>query len=398
MRVLHHFGHVVGGSLLIAGTTIGVGILALPIATGPGGFLPAVVIFILCWLFMLCTGLLLLEVCFWMPKDANLITMTGKLLGPAGRIVCWIVYLFLFLTVMIAHVAGGGNIVSEIAEGTISPLMAMVIYVIVFAPIVYLGAHSVDRMNLLLMLGLGITYFTLVGMAIKHIDIKLLSHVNWSKAWFAIPILFTAFTYQVIIPTLVTYMERNFKKVRLSIIIGSSIPLIIYLLWEFSILGILPVEGEYGLVRAGELGQSAVVPLKYFLENSYLFAVGKYFAFFTMTVSYVALSLAFFDFLADGLKIKKTGYRKFLLLLLIFIPPMAISLIKPDIFISALRYAGGISIAILFGLLPPLMVWIGRYQKKLPTMPHPLFGGKPLLALLIILILAELITDLFIYH
>ncbi|MBS0654040.1 MAG: tyrosine transporter, partial [Verrucomicrobia bacterium] len=110
-------GHVLGGTLLIAGTTIGVGMLALPVATGEGGFLPAITIYILCWLFMLCTGLLLLEVCTWMPKDSNLITMAHRLLGPIGKDVCWVVYLFLFVTVMIAHVVGGGSVLSEITNG-----------------------------------------------------------------------------------------------------------------------------------------------------------------------------------------------------------------------------------------------------------------------------------------
>jgi tyrosine-specific transport protein len=72
MHIFHSLGHVFGGTMLIAGTMVGVGMLALPVATGEGGFFPAVVIYLICWLFMLCTGLLLLEVCTWMPKDSNL--------------------------------------------------------------------------------------------------------------------------------------------------------------------------------------------------------------------------------------------------------------------------------------------------------------------------------------
>src|SRR5690348_5175636 len=105
MKIFHSLGHVVGGSLLIAGTTIGVGMLALPVATGPGGFLPSVAIYLACWAFMLCTGFLLLEVSLWMPKDTSFISMADKLLGPLGRGIFWIVYLFLFVTVMIAHAA-----------------------------------------------------------------------------------------------------------------------------------------------------------------------------------------------------------------------------------------------------------------------------------------------------
>src|SRR5271156_2977200 len=112
MHVFRSLGHVFGGSLLIAGTMVGVGMLALPVATGDGGFFPALAIYLLCWLFMVSTGLLLLEVCTWMPKDANLITMAQRLLGPWAKNVCWVVYLFLFITVMIAHVVGGGAVLS----------------------------------------------------------------------------------------------------------------------------------------------------------------------------------------------------------------------------------------------------------------------------------------------
>jgi tyrosine-specific transport protein len=55
MQIVHTFGHLVGGTLLVAGTSIGVGMLALPVATAAGGFLPSLMIYFLCWFFMLCT-------------------------------------------------------------------------------------------------------------------------------------------------------------------------------------------------------------------------------------------------------------------------------------------------------------------------------------------------------
>ena len=50
----------------------------------------------------------------------------------------------------------------------------------------------------------------------------------------------------------------------------------------------------------------------------------------------------------------------------VFIPPTLISLTYPHIFLKALSYAGGYSCAILFGLFPPVMAWVGRYVKKYP--------------------------------
>ena len=383
MHIIHRLGHVVGGTLLIAATTIGVGMLALPVSTGAGGFVPASLIYLLTWGFMLCTGLLLLEVCIWMPNEANLITMTHRLLGPVGKAVCWAVYLFLFVSVMIAHVAGGGGAMASLLGGGIPEWLAMIIYVLIFSPIVYLGTRMVDRFNLLLMTGVLITYFSFIILTAGHVDSALLKYSNWVKAWPAMPILLTAFTYQLIIPTLMTYMKRDVKKVRLSIILGSAIPLVVYIIWEILILGTVPVDR---LVQAQAAGEIATMPLKEITGNPLIYKVGSWFASFVLTTSYVALSLAFLDFLADGFKVKKIGMTKVGLCLGIFGIPTVFALIYPGIFLKALGYAGGISCALLFGLLPPLMVWVGRYVKKYEKENPQLPGGKWVLSLLILFI------------
>ena len=374
MRVIHSLGHVVGGTLLIAGTTIGVGMLALPVATGPGGFVPSMIIYLISWGFMLCTGLLLVEVSLWMPKDTSFISMAQRILGPVGRNVFWVVYLFLFVTVMIAHAAGGGSVLIDITGWHIPNWAAVVIYSAVLAPVVYLGARSVDRLNMVLISGVVICYLAFLWVSFGHIDFDLLAYSNWNQAWYALPILFTAFTYQVIIPTLMTYMKRNVKKIRLAVFFGTSIPLIIYLLWEFVILGIIPADS---LLEAGLQGQNTIGPLKALVPQ--VFRIGKYFAFFALTTSFIPLALSFFDFLADGLKWEKKGARRALLCVAIFGIPMMIAVIYPDIFLIALGYAGGISCAFLFGLMPPVLAWVGRYIKRYPQERHQLPGGKPVL-------------------
>lgn len=393
MKLFHSNKHVFGGSLLIAGTTIGVGMLALPIATGPGGFLPSIVIYLICWVFMLCTGLLLLEVCTWMPPDSNLISMAQRYLGKTGKIACWFIYLFLFETVMIAHVAGGGNIAREILGNSLSPFSSIILYVLLFSPAVYLGTKAVDRINLLMFSGVLISYFCFVLVSYRFVNVSFLQVQNWSKAWLALPILFTAFTYQVIIPTLMTYMGRDVKSVRKAIFFGTSIPLVVYLIWQVLILGIIPINGPYGLLAASAEGQNAINPLRHFLGSPIIYSIGKAFGFFTLTASYIALSLAFLDFLADGLKVKKVGMQKAILCLAIFIPPTLISLMNPNLFLTALGYAGGISCAVLFGLFPPLMVWIGRYKKDHKT-GQQIPGGRPFLILLILFVFIELGIEL----
>jgi len=394
MRIFHSLGHVVGGSLLVAGTTIGVGMLALPVATGAGGFVPSVVIYLLCWVFMLCTGMLLVEVSLSMPKGTSFISMAEKVLGPAGKNLFWVVYLFLFLTVMVAHIAGGGSILKQIPGWPFPDWLSSLIYTAVFAPVVYLGTRSVDRLNMLLISGVVLFYLGFVFVSIGSVQLELLNYSNWGKAWFALPILFTAFTYQVIIPTLMTYMERNVKKIRLAILFGSSIPLVIYLIWEFLILGIVPTEGAHGLNETAIAGYNAVEPLKYFVQSGWILTFSNWFAFFALTTSFIPLALSFFDFLADGLKWNKRGTHRAGLTLAVFGIPALIALLYPNIFLIALGYAGGISCAFLFGLMPPVLVWICRYQKHDPVHNRQLFGGKPMLTFLMLFALLILFGEI----
>lgn len=382
MKIFHSMGHLVGGSLLIAGTSIGVGMLALPVATGPSGFLPAASIYILCWLFMVCTSLLLVEVNLSMPPDTSFISMADRVLGRMGKGVFWAAYLFLFITVMIAHIVGGGSVLREIFGEDIPQWLWTIIYIVVVGSVVFLGTHSVDRINIILISGVILSYFAFIAVSAGYVDFSLLSWMNWGKAWLALPILFTAFTFQVIIPTLMTYMERNVRKIRLAIWIGSTIPLVVYLIWEILILGILPHDA---LSEAAIKEQNAVEPLKSFVDSPALNGIAIAFAFFAMTTSFVPLALSFFDFMADGLRVKKTGVSKIALVVAIFAVPWVIALLYPNVFLTALGYAGGISCAFLFGLMPPLMAWICRYLKRYPVEHRQLPGGKFLLAFLMLL-------------
>ena len=89
----------------------------------------------------------------------------------------------------------------------------------------------------------------------------------------------------------------------------------------------------------------------------------------------------------------KKGDQKLALCLAVFIPPTLVGITYPDIFIIALSYAGGFSCAILFGLFPPLMVWVGRYIKghtRSPLIP----GGKLLLFCLMLFVAIELVIQI----
>ncbi|HEY4831188.1 MAG TPA: aromatic amino acid transport family protein, partial [Waddliaceae bacterium] len=234
-------GSLFGAILLVAGTAIGGGMLALPVLTSLGGFIPSLIIFFLCWLFMACTGLLFLEVCQWTEKGSNIISMAEKTLGPFGKVFAWGIYLFLFYCLTLAYIVGCGNLVSQAFQ--IPDWSGPLLFVAVFSPVVFAGARVTGKINILCMLGLGIFYCAFVLLGYRYIKTELLLERNWPLSLMALPIAFASFGYQGIVPTLYEYLSHDFKKTRIAIIIGSSIPLATYIVWQWLILGVVPTYG-----------------------------------------------------------------------------------------------------------------------------------------------------------
>lgn len=385
---------IASGALLVAGTAVGAGMLGLPVSTAMGGFWPSMLLYLACYLFMTITGLLLLEACLWMPKDANIVSLSSHLLGRRGKFASWFLYLFLFYCLTVAYITGGGALVQAAFPLPISQISGILFFVVCFTPIVAKGAKAVDRVNFIFMLGLIFTYFFFVFSGLDHVQPKLLQRHNLTEAFHALPIVFTSFSFQGLIPTLTGYMDRKPKLIRRSIWWGTSLAFVIYIIWQYLILGIVPLEGENGLLQAKELGQSAIIPLKYFVKSSLVYTVGQLFSFFALTTSFLGVSLGLLDFLADGLKLHKTGFDRAKLFCLVFIPPLIIALVKPDLFLIALTFAGGIGCALLLGLIPILMVIRGRYYKGLGLQYQQVRGGKILFTLLILFVLFELLIEI----
>ncbi len=388
MKTTHR---LIGGVLLVSGTTIGAGMLALPIVTGFAGFWPSIVLFIIYWLYMTFTAFLMLEVNLWMEEHTNLITMAKRTLGRGGQIFSWIIYLFLLYTLTTAYLAGGGPIFIEAIEAFtgwqfpawVNPFPLLII----FGFFVYQGAQSVDVVNRLLMLGLAISYVLMVVFLTPHVQGSLLTHANWPAVWMAVSIVSTSFGFHIIIPTLTDYLHRDVKQLRLVLIIGSLIPLFVYISWELLTLGIIPLQGSTGLAEGYQKGIDGATLLGIYLGQTELSLLARLFSLFAIVTSFLGVSLSLRDFLADGLRIQKTQKGRLVLYLLTFVPPLAITLIDPRAFLNALEYAGAFGVVTLLGLFPVLMVWRGRYvQQRTGEFRTP--GGQWTLAIALVISLA----------
>jgi tyrosine-specific transport protein len=379
---------IFNASLLIAGTTIGAGMLALPIVTASCGFLPSIVLFFVCYLFMLATGLLLVEALVWFKGEYNLVSLSTTLLGKWGKFVSWGLYLFLFYTLTVAYTAGGSDILIGFLK--MPKALAEVLFVGFLSIFVMQGTKSVHRINYFLMIGMVVSYLALMLTGWPKINLSYLKTYDFSKALYGLPVIFTSFSYQGIVPSVKTYLDGDIKALKKALVVGISIPFVFYIIWQAFIMGLIPQEF---LVEASNLGKSAVAPLEKKLDAPWIFHFGTLFAFFAITTSFLGVTLGLKDFLKDGLQIPGNKNR-FFLFMVTFIPPFFIAQFSFNVFISALRFAGGIGCALLLGLMPILMVWKGRYKIGHPPRLGWILNHRSVLFALAAFVVFEVLLEL----
>jgi tyrosine-specific transport protein len=209
----------------------------------------------------------------------------------------------------------------------------------------------------------------------------------------SLTIMITAFGYATIIPSLRSYFDGDVKKLRFAILIGSLIPLFVYIIWNLVILGVVPRDGHHGLVPMLTSGTSTTdlpAALSHHLENDWITIMARVFGAMAIATSFLGVALATSDFLADGLKTAKKGMGNLIVYGVTFIPPLAMSIFYPNAFIQGLRYAG-ICCTILLLIYPALMAWRGRYNMGIAR-GYQVMGGK--FALILLLLIGIAVTVL----
>ncbi len=374
--------NLVSATLLIAGTTVGAGMLGIPLVTGAAGFWPAVVITFLAWFFMLCTGLLFLEAALWLPEGGNILSMSRKFLGFKGKWFAGSTFVFLYYCLMVAYFAAGAPIlitwINQIFGISLSGVPGYFVFALIFGSIVAHGVRSIDRVNFLLVVAMVIAYVALIGVGSSEVSVQRLQERNWGFMVGSVPILFSAFGYHNIIPSLCTYLKKDRKTLRLAIFLGTFIPLIVYLSWQWLVIGSVPKEA---IADSLLKGQTSAQTLEFVSGNALIPKLAMFFAFFAITTSLLGVAFSMVDFLKDAWHESPISTKRTFLSILTFFPPFLFVSIDPSIFDKALGVAGGFGESILNGLLPITLVWIGRYKKDLAT-HDALPGGKLTLILL----------------
>lgn len=370
--------------------------LAMPLATTGIGFTTALLLLLGLWFIMSYTALLLVEVYQHNDASMGLSSLACKYLGNSGRLVISLALPFLLYSLITAYLAGGGEIISESISSLLGLQLPSYVGVLLFAVIgggvVCFGTHSVDLINRCLFATKIFFLATMLILLLPHVqEVNLLSMpVKQALLLSAIPIVFTSFGFHGSVPSIVNYLGGDTAKLRKVFIIGSAIPLLVYILWQVATIGTIHSDTFIGILAAESGLNGLLEAVKAVVGTARVEMAVRLFAALALATSFLGVALGLFDFLADFFKLKDTLNGRLQTGAVTFLPPLLFALFYPKGFVIALGFAA-IALSVLSLLLPALLV---RQTRKQHVGGYRVAGGQLGLLLVFSLGIAIIVIQL----
>ncbi|WP_440590184.1 tyrosine transporter TyrP [Providencia huaxiensis] len=366
-----------GSVFIVAGTTIGAGMLAMPIAAAGNGFLVSLAMLLVLWALMCYTALLLVEVYQHESHETGIGSVAQRYLGPSGKFITGFSMMFLMYALTAAYVSGAGEIITSNLKSTfaidMADWMGIVVFTIIGGGVVCFGTSSVDFINRILFAAKIVFLVIILALMIPHVEQQNLLAAPTEKVLIlsAIPVFFTSFGFHGSVPSIVKYMGGDVKKLRVIFIIGSAIPLIAYILWQIATLGSIGTTTFVGILAENAGLNGLLDAIKDVARSGKTELIAQMFMSLALATSFLGVALGLFDFLADLFKRQDNASGRIQTGLLTFGPPLVFALFYPKGFVMALGYAA-IALSILALLLPSAMAFKSR---SLNQRKYQVLGG-----------------------
>lgn len=368
---------MLGSIAIVAGTAIGAGMLALPLATAALGMVPAILLMVVIWGLSAYTSLLMLEINLRSGVGDNVHAITGKLLGKKGQIVQGASFLSLLVALTAAYLTGGSSLLVLKAQNMFDIVLdnqvAVVLFTLVLGGFAALGVAWVDKVSrflfsLMILLLIVVVLFLLPEVSIASMATSAVAQSLTSSWMAAIPVVFTSFGFHVCIATLVRYLDGDTVSLRKVLLIGSTIPLACYIFWLLVTLGTVggsEINGFNGSLPAliSALQEIAHTPL--------ISKCISLFADLALITSFLGVTLSLYDFVAELTRAKKTFVGRAQTWLLTFVPPLLCALYVPEGFVAVLGFAA-VPLVVMIIFLPIAMA---LRQRQIQPQGYQVVGG-----------------------
>lgn len=392
-----HKPSVLGGTMLIAGTSIGAGMLALPAISAGMWFYWAVALLVGCWLMMLLSSQALLEVNLHYAPGASFHTLVKDTLGPVWSIVNGVSVAFVLYVLLYAYISGGGSIVRHtlMAAFDIEPskFAAGLVFALVLTACVWWSTWIVSRLSVIMMAGMVLTFaLSMTGMLDK-IRVDVLDDVGGSGPYaifilVALSSYLTSFCFHASVPSLVKYFGHAPKDINKCLIYGTLIALACYTLWILACYGnITRLQFKDVIAAGGNVGDLAKAAGDS-INSAFILRMLESFSYLAVATSFLGAGLGLFDYIADLCRFDDSRLGRTKTTLVTFLPPTLGGLLWPDGFLYAIGWAG-LAAAIWSVIIPAMMVHTSRKKFAVSSFTAP--GGNVTVVVLLVFGLATAI-------
>ena len=382
----------VGSTLLVAGTMIGAGMLAMPLTSAGIGFGFTLVLLLGLWALLTFSALLFVELYQTADSDAGIGTLAELYFGKVGRIIATAVLIIFLYALIAAYISGGGSLLKDLLPESFGDKVSILLFTVIFGSFIVIGTHSVDKINRVLFFVMLAAFAVVLSLMLPEIkfDNLMATPIDNALIISASPVFFTAFGFHGSIPSLNKYLDGNVKALRISILAGSAITLCAYILWQMSTHGLL-TQNEFLQILKEDATLNGLVKATLAITGSNIIAGAvKLFSTLALVTSFLGVGLGLLECIEDLLKRSfNISAGRISLGLMTFIPPLVFALFYPEGFILALGYAGQM-FAFYAVVLPVSLVW--KAHRTHTDLPYKVWGGN--LTLIIVLILGVIITSI----
>ncbi|MEZ8795031.1 amino acid permease [Vibrio splendidus] len=364
---------MMGSSLIIAGTALGAGMLAIPMVLAQFGLLYGTLLMVLICFGTTYAALLLLEATIKAGGGLGLNSITRKTLGKQGQLLTNGLLYALLICLLMAYILGAGDLLSKLLSNfgvELTATTSQVVFTLLAGAVVASGTGVIDKLNrALFFVMLASLFATMVFLAPSMTQENLMQvtshdHVDLIKTS---AILFTIFGFMVVIPTLVSYNhEATDKQLRNMVIVGSLIPLVCYLCWLFAVVGNLSEEQFRSFKNVSDLMAA------FEAQSPWVGNVLSTFTGLALLTSFFGVAMSLFNQNRDMFN-QNTAVTY----CISFILPLAGSLLAADKFLQVLNYAG-IILVFLAVFVPLVMVHKQRFMKVAEDR-YSAEGGRPMM-------------------
>lgn len=365
-----------GAVLLVAGTCIGSGMIALPMVLAKIGLIPSILLMVAIWFVMYYTSLLNLELNLQAGHGFPLGALGKHFSGRTAELIGTISLKLLSYSLLAVFIYGGSSILQEliVSKTSIEYPFSYIATFYAFVAIVFLllPIKLIDYCNRFLFVGLIAVVAILLG--------GLAATINWSElplfssqysnlsVWAAlIPVVFTSFGFQVIFHTLTNYCNKNVNVLKQAFFWGSLIPAIVYIIWTCSILTAVYQDNSQfyeqmisGKAEIGELIQVLSGIAKWQSVQLLVWWISL----LAIATSVLGVGVGLCDAL-KGILVKKVpnvAMRNILAAVIAILPAYLVAIYVPNAFITILGFAGMI-LAVIAVLLPAYLFWQIKTEK-----------------------------------